>query len=70
LKCCGLTGLSEFASKLDPIDQSCYRRPLESEMELKSYEPYRIGCKQKLIDWLRKQRKTFIIYTCSLLTVQ
>ena len=25
LKCCGLTGLSEFASKLDPIDQSCYR---------------------------------------------
>ncbi|CAG2102171.1 unnamed protein product [Medioppia subpectinata] len=24
-QCCGIAGLSEFASKLDPIDESCYR---------------------------------------------
>ena len=24
-QCCGITGLSEFAAKLDPIDESCYR---------------------------------------------
>nr|XP_027201937.1 tetraspanin-9-like [Dermatophagoides pteronyssinus] len=79
LKCCGLTGLSEFASKLDPIDQSCYREQSlstsTSSIEYDNhpitiYEPYRIGCKQKLIDWLRKQRKTFIISICSLLAVQ
>ena len=23
-QCCGIAGLSEFASKLDPIDESCY----------------------------------------------
>ncbi|XP_046918445.2 uncharacterized protein LOC124498697 [Dermatophagoides farinae] len=78
LKCCGLTGLSEFASKLDPIDQSCYyQRQMETDSKYKfsssslsSYEPYRTGCKQKLIDWLRKQRKIFIISTCLLLAIQ
>lgn len=51
LKCCGLTGLSEFASKLDPIDQSCYyQRQMEtdskykfSSLSLSSYEPYRVS---------------------------
>ncbi|KAH9424680.1 hypothetical protein DERP_013909 [Dermatophagoides pteronyssinus] len=79
LKCCGLTGLSEFASKLDPIDQSCYRdnnhyqhqhRRLNMIIIRSRSMNHIIGCKQKLIDWLRKQRKTFIISICSLLAVQ
>lgn len=52
LKCCGLTGLSEFASKLDPIDQSCYREQSlstsTSSIEYDNhpitiYEPYRVS---------------------------
>lgn len=66
LSCCGLTGLSEFASKLDPIDDSCYEPGNSSP----NRQPYRIGCKPKLIDWIQRSKKRFIGLTLALLIVQ
>lgn len=67
LQCCGLTGLAEFASKLDPIDESCYRSSLDPQ----NREPYRVGCKEKLIDWLgQRQRKKSIILSAVFLLCQ
>ncbi|KAI2801408.1 hypothetical protein BLOT_010959 [Blomia tropicalis] len=59
-QCCGLTGLSEFASKLDPIDDSCYPPRSENIVPNMGRQPFRIGCKPKMIDWINKSRNRFI----------
>jgi hypothetical protein len=63
-QCCGITGLSEFSSKLDPIDESCYhwetnKNSTNSETT-PVREPNRIGCKEKLVDWIFLHKTTWI----------
>ncbi|UXI16933.1 hypothetical protein NH340_JMT02876 [Sarcoptes scabiei] len=71
LKCCGLSGLSEFASKLDPIDESCYRKKFDPNTgEIIDKQPFRIGCKQKLIDWFQTKSKAFLIWSCLFISFQ
>jgi len=65
-QCCGISGLSEFASKLDPIDESCYhwetiKNSTNPNSETTSVrEPNRIGCKEKLVDWIFVYKTTWI----------
>ncbi|CAG2167347.1 unnamed protein product [Oppiella nova] len=66
-QCCGIAGLSEFASKLDPIDESCYRieyirNGTGTDAQITPIrEPNRIGCKDKLVDWIFTHKMVFTV---------
>lgn len=53
---------------MDPIDKSCYA--VWNDYSGQTSEPYRVGCKHKLIDWVEKRTKNFIISFSILLALQ
>jgi len=72
LTCCGLTGPSEFAYNSDPIDDSCYHmeRVTNGTILESMHVLNRVGCKEKLIEWVFKHKMNWIAVFAGFLLFQ
>ncbi|UYV76925.1 hypothetical protein LAZ67_14002412 [Cordylochernes scorpioides] len=64
LECCGFMGPQDFIHSLEPLDDSCYI--LESSTRQLS----RVGCKERLVDWLYKKKHLWMTCIGALLFLQ
>ncbi|XP_067141482.1 tetraspanin-9-like [Centruroides vittatus] len=68
--CCGFLGPEDYSPESTPIDKSCYKPIMKEEDILEEPELYKEGCRDKMMDWMSKNKTIWVACLGSILAVQ